>query len=147
MVQSNGLSAFIIPVMISRSKRVSEETIKFLFEFLFSQTVIHKDFDFENTDFPKVLIMFTNFTRYNKDPEELESSDSDDNTPNEEWFDKIISAVQTQLAMRITLLIHQFKFDFNNLYKQIDQQVDQEQYQKVLTYLQKFILPKENFFT
>ena len=93
MVQSNGLSAFIIPVMISRSKRVSEETIKFLFEFLFSQTVIHKDFDFENTDFPKVLIMFTNFTRYNKDPEELESSDSDDSTPNDEWFDRIISAI------------------------------------------------------
>lgn len=38
-----GVAAYIIPIMIPTSNRVSEETVQMIFEFLMSHTLVGKD--------------------------------------------------------------------------------------------------------
>ena len=49
--------------MVDNSKRVHEATVQFLFEFLMSLTLIHKDFDPTDAKIPTIIIVLTNFSR------------------------------------------------------------------------------------
>lgn len=122
-------------MMVDASLRISEATIQFLFELLFSLTLIHKDFDFLANKVPKIQILLTNFSRFNS-----ESSDSDDSfeitdsaQTNEEKFDMIINALYTQLSGKIC----------ENIYTNTDQPA----LEKILSNLKEFIIPKDNFYT
>ena len=52
-IYQNGQAAFIIPVMVEQSYRITEATTQMIFEFLMSQTLIHRDFE-KIIDFSKI---------------------------------------------------------------------------------------------
>ena len=57
-----------------------------IFEFLMSQTLIHRDLEIkESTVIPQIIIMLNNFTRFNK---EIQDMDSDDDQQCDELSNK-----------------------------------------------------------
>ena len=60
-IDLNGIAAIIVPIMIPKSKRVEEQTIRFLYELLLALSIVHPDFGW-CAEKPKIIIVFNDLS-------------------------------------------------------------------------------------